>query len=344
MIYCFDIDGTLCTNTDGDYENAEPDFRTIARVNSLFEAGHKILLYTARGATTRIDWRGVTEEQLGRWGLRYHALYMGKPTADLYVDDKAINLSVWLAERPSSDQVTPQAKQDYLELTYSEQRLPRSDYPSHLTRWLATRVFSQPGRLLDVGCGRGEYLKTFAHLGFEVAGVDSAQSARIMAQGFRVEVVDIEQERLPFPDASFDYVYSKSVIEHLQKPGNMLAECFRVLRPGGAAAIMTPSWKHQWRVFHEDYTHVTPFTANGLRDALALAGFSSVQVEVFWQLPFLWQRPWLFPVAKLISLLPLGYRPWNRRPWPESVNKLIRFSKEAMLLGIATKEASKSQP
>lgn len=338
MIYCFDIDGTLCANTDGDYERAEPDFRVISRVNSLYESGHKILLYTARGATTGIDWRGLTEGQLGSWGLKYHALYMGKPTADLYIDDKAINLRDWAAEPPSSEQMNLHSRQDYLELTYSEERLPPSNYPLHLTKWLTTHVFSKPGRLLDVGCGRGEYLKTFAHAGFDVAGVDSAQSARGMAPGCRIEVVDVDQEPLPFPEASFDYVYSKSVLEHLQKPGTMLSECFRVLRPGGVAVIMTPSWKHQWRVFYEDFTHVSPFTKNGLTDAMTLSGFSGVQIELFWQLPFLWQRSWLFPAVRLVGLSPLRYRPWHNAPWPESINKLIRFSKEAMLIGIGSKE------
>ena len=96
MIYCFDIDGTLCTNTEGTYEDARPIPEVIARVNALHAAGHRILLQTARGATTGIDWRAKTEEQLARWGGRYHGLYFGKPTADLYVDDKAVNVKEWL--------------------------------------------------------------------------------------------------------------------------------------------------------------------------------------------------------------------------------------------------------
>ena len=95
MIYCFDIDGTLCTNTDGDYANAEPFKEICDRVNQLFEEGHQIQLYTARGATTRIDWRELTESQLEEWNVSYHALYLGKPTADVYIDDKAINVADW---------------------------------------------------------------------------------------------------------------------------------------------------------------------------------------------------------------------------------------------------------
>lgn len=95
MIYCFDIDGTLCTNTDGDYSLAMPYLEVIAQVNRLYAEGHRILLYTARGSTTGIDWRALTEEQLRRWNVLHHQLQIGKPTADVYVDDKAINLHDW---------------------------------------------------------------------------------------------------------------------------------------------------------------------------------------------------------------------------------------------------------
>ena len=103
MIYCFDIDGTLCTNTDGDYLTAKPMHDVIAQVNHLYEEGHHILLYTARGATTGIDWRELTEKQLREWGVRYHALYMGKPTAHVYVDDKSVNVSDWRRVGLSTD-------------------------------------------------------------------------------------------------------------------------------------------------------------------------------------------------------------------------------------------------
>ena len=95
MIYCFDIDGTLCSNTDGDYSKAVPFHEVIAEVNRLFAEGHRILLYTARGATTGFDWYELTGRQLKEWEVHYHALFMGKPTADVYIDDKAMNLIDW---------------------------------------------------------------------------------------------------------------------------------------------------------------------------------------------------------------------------------------------------------
>jgi len=90
-IYCFDIDGTICTNTGGKYESAKPCESRIEHINSLFVAGHTILFFTARGSTTGIDWRDLTEKQLTEWGVSYHTLIMGKPHADLFIDDKAIH-------------------------------------------------------------------------------------------------------------------------------------------------------------------------------------------------------------------------------------------------------------
>ena len=102
MIYCFDIDGTLCTNTDGDYTRAEPFPEVIARVRALYEAGHQIVVHTARGSETGIDWKDATEYQLHSWGVRYHALYFGKPPADFYIDDRAVNIADWLKEAGAS--------------------------------------------------------------------------------------------------------------------------------------------------------------------------------------------------------------------------------------------------
>jgi carbamoyl-phosphate synthase large subunit len=89
--YCFDFDGTLCTNTEGDYENAKPLYERIKRVNELFLQGHKIIIFTARGTVTKIDWRKLTEQQASSWGIKYHELLLGKPAANFYIDDKGIN-------------------------------------------------------------------------------------------------------------------------------------------------------------------------------------------------------------------------------------------------------------
>ncbi len=91
MVYCFDIDGTICTNTNGEYEEAKPYLSRIEKINSLYEDNNRIILFTSRGFTTNIDWRELTEKQLKEWGLKYHELNFGKPQYDIFIDDKGQN-------------------------------------------------------------------------------------------------------------------------------------------------------------------------------------------------------------------------------------------------------------
>ena len=97
-VYCFDIDGTICTNTDGNYERAVPFDEVIQKVNRLYDMGHKIIFFTSRGNTTGIDWRELTEKQLSTWQAKYHELIMGKPSADVFVDDKGIQPAEFLSK------------------------------------------------------------------------------------------------------------------------------------------------------------------------------------------------------------------------------------------------------
>jgi branched-subunit amino acid aminotransferase/4-amino-4-deoxychorismate lyase len=94
---CFDLDGTLCTNTFGAYESAEPFPWAIARVRALARAGHRVVIATARGSATGIDWSERTRAQLERWGVEYDALVFGKPSADVYIDDRAVHADAWRA-------------------------------------------------------------------------------------------------------------------------------------------------------------------------------------------------------------------------------------------------------
>ena len=98
MKYCFDIDGTICTNTNGDYGKAQPLTNRIKIINNLFDEGHQIIMFTARGSTTNFDWTDLTKQQLKDWGVNYHKLIFGKPEADIFVDDKAISDKLFFEE------------------------------------------------------------------------------------------------------------------------------------------------------------------------------------------------------------------------------------------------------
>lgn len=91
-IYCFDLDGTLCTDTSGKYENAEPLIDRISKVNKLYDEGNTIIIESARGRVTNKYWIEFTIEQLTDWGVKYHHLRTGwKVAADVYVDDRGKN-------------------------------------------------------------------------------------------------------------------------------------------------------------------------------------------------------------------------------------------------------------
>ena len=86
-----DIDNTICTKTDGDYINAQPHVERIEKINKLYDDGHTITYWTARGMNSGKDWADLTHSQLELWGCKYHHLHMKKPSYDLWIDDKAIN-------------------------------------------------------------------------------------------------------------------------------------------------------------------------------------------------------------------------------------------------------------
>lgn len=88
---CFDIDGVIATKVpENDYNLAKPREEIIERIRRLHREGHRIILHTARGSMTGIDWRVVTEQQMKEWGVSYDELHFGKPAADYYVDDRAL--------------------------------------------------------------------------------------------------------------------------------------------------------------------------------------------------------------------------------------------------------------
>ena len=99
MKYVVDIDGTVCSVTDGKYEEALPNQDRIAKINKLYDEENQIIYLTARGMGRSGDnaylakrmFYELTKHQLDRWGCKYHKLVLGKPSGDYYIDDKGIN-------------------------------------------------------------------------------------------------------------------------------------------------------------------------------------------------------------------------------------------------------------
>lgn len=91
--FCFDIDGVICTvNENNAYDKALPIRSGINMINKLHETNH-VILFTARGSLSGIDWIYKTKKQLENWKVNYDELRFNKPAADYYIDDKMINLA-----------------------------------------------------------------------------------------------------------------------------------------------------------------------------------------------------------------------------------------------------------
>ena len=96
MIIYIDIDETICLSPENrNYSQASPIIKNIEKANKLYEDGHTIIFWTARGTGSGIDWQEVTENQLQEWGVKYHELKLGKPIYDLFIDDKNMNTADW---------------------------------------------------------------------------------------------------------------------------------------------------------------------------------------------------------------------------------------------------------
>ena len=97
MVIYVDIDETICnisgsnSSSARDYNKAAPMTDRIKKINNLYDEGHTIVYWTARGSLTGKNWRELTEKQLKEWGAKYHALKLDKPYYNLFIDDKNIN-------------------------------------------------------------------------------------------------------------------------------------------------------------------------------------------------------------------------------------------------------------
>ena len=93
MIVYVDIDDTICYYVDGnkcDYNLALPYPNKIRIINDLYDNGHTIVYWTARGTVSGLDFTEITKTQLQEWGCKYNKLMLGKPNYDLFIDDKTL--------------------------------------------------------------------------------------------------------------------------------------------------------------------------------------------------------------------------------------------------------------
>jgi len=229
---------------------------------------------------------------------------------------------------------------NYLETIYFRDEYSEKAYPQLLCNHIFSKYLSvnenvEGKKILDIGSGKGNHLVGFSRLGLNSFGIDKRDECVSILDEFTIKECDIESEKFPYEDDSFDFVYSKSVLEHVVNGDNFLAESFRVLKPGGVVVFLTPDWRSQCKYFWDDYTHVKAWTRKSLQDAMIIHGFQNVNSSYFLQLPIVWKYPWMKYVVMLIALLPDSFK-WKDKE-EKDFRALIRFSKEKMLIAVANK-------
>ena len=186
-------------------------------------------------------------------------------------------------------------------------------------RFLVRRL-PRGGRVLDLGCGRGVLLETFANMGFEVHGVEVSETA---AQGAdpRVQLrFALRLSEVQYPAESFDQIVIWHVLEHVPDPRETLLEVHRILKPGGRVVVAVPnfsSWQARWAGpawFHLDLPrHLFHFPVKALRALLEDCGLECLSEHHFSlrQNPFGWVQSLLnksrsWPRNSLYTLLQRG--------------------------------------
>ena len=238
--------------------------------------------------------------------------------------------------QPSDEQLAAIYNADYFlgagseegrQATREMKRATAREYLTEIRRYCG----APSGQLLEVGCGDGDFLVEAEDAGFLVTGVELAEPACAQARA-RLKSGDVVcglLEKSGLAGEQFDLCVLSDVIEHVRDPLTFLGDIHRLLKPGGAIFIATPSlasWsakllRQHWMEFKPE--HLTYFDPKTLQTALFRTGYHEVIVQPGWKilsLEYIAQHFERFPVPGLTplvrfcaNLLPRGMRRKYRR-------------------------------
>ena len=175
------------------------------------------------------------------------------------------------------------------------------------------------GVVIDLGCGTSPYKEDIVKVATRYIGVDWQHSLHDQSN---VDVFADLTKRLPFDDDYADTVVSFQVMEHLPEPDAFLAECFRILKPGGRLLVTTP---FMWFV-HEAPRDFYRYTRYGLEYLLAKNNFTEIAVAEnsgFWQTAALKLN---YHTARLargplkLFMVPLWWATQTASPWLDKID------------------------
>ncbi len=166
--------------------------------------------------------------------------------------------------------------------------------PEHLFEWVESLRLSSESLALDIGCGAGNFTIEMARrFGFPTIGIDPSQYNvkqadalhKAKTPGLPVQFQLGEMESLPFPEGSFDLLWSRDALNLVSDIGKGFKECARVLRPGGWFILVTTCATDQMelseaaRIFAPLNIVTENLNQEAVETAISDAGFFEVHVE-----------------------------------------------------------------
>ena len=119
-------------------------------------------------------------------------------------------------------------------------------------------------KIVDLGCGDKFIKKPLEDLNH-------------LYNGYDIEDLDLEKDKVELPDNSIDIVVSLGLIEALVNPTHLIRESMRILKKDGFIYLITPNWKKDFKNFFNNFYHKTPFTPESLETALKLENFKNIK-------------------------------------------------------------------
>jgi SAM-dependent methyltransferase len=185
------------------------------------------------------------------------------------------------------------------------------------------RHFGHVRRILDLGCGLGCMGRLKPEAAIEVYGLDIDEVAVAEARQYEnAQVWNLETPRLPFDEDYFDAVLAKDILEHLQAPWVLVAEIYRILRPGGV--VMASAVMAKPGIVWDDYTHIRGFTRRALGMLFEDVGFDVLHIHKMGGVPLAGKLhlikwlPWLLRFPPFDFLFGTSLEIKARRPVGEA--------------------------
>lgn len=187
-----------------------------------------------------------------------------------------------------------------------------------------------PGKVLDIGFGRGEFLVRAKRLGWDCHGVEVSDTSVEWGRelGFDARPFDGSfQTPLDYPDTMFDLVSANSVLEHVHHPRLLVQESRRLLKPGGKLFLMIPNFacrdtqtlREHWRMWSPPQ-HLFHFAPENVRALLEEYGFTAIKINY---------KVWFNPMTEKLSLKSLkptvSRKKFLRTAWQLRIGKRIDF-------------------